>query len=71
MSSADQFRKNAEEAREMAAQSLKEEDKAFWLHLAEDWNKLAQEADKNEDRGGKSTARNFKLKYYIRTLLNA
>ncbi len=52
MSNADQFRKDAEEARQMAARSTKQEDKAFWLRLAEDWNKLAQEADKNEDRDG-------------------
>jgi hypothetical protein len=29
----------------MATRSLKQEDKAFWLRLAEDWIKLAQEAD--------------------------
>ncbi len=52
MSNADQFRKDAEEARQMAARTTKQEDKAFWLRLAEDWNKLAQEADKNEDRDG-------------------
>jgi hypothetical protein len=52
VSNADQFRKDAEEARQMAARSTKQEDKAFWLRLAEDWNKLAQEADKNEDRDG-------------------
>lgn len=50
MSNADQFRKNAEEARQMAAQSPKAGDKAFWLRLAEDWIKLAQEADKSDDR---------------------
>jgi hypothetical protein len=50
VSNADQFRKDAEEARQMAARSTKQEDKAFWLRLAEDWYKLAQEADKNEDR---------------------
>ena len=49
MSNADQFRKDAEEARQMAARSTKQGDKAFWLRLAEDWYKLAQEADKNED----------------------
>ena len=52
MSNADQFRKDAEEARQMAARSTKQEDKAFWLCLAEDWYKLAQETDKNVDRDG-------------------
>jgi hypothetical protein len=39
---ADEFRKQAEDARQMAARSIKKEDKAFWLRLAEDWIKLAQ-----------------------------
>jgi hypothetical protein len=47
-----QFRKQAEECRQLAAMALKQTDKAFWLRLAEDWLKLAQEADKqNEHRG--------------------
>ena len=45
-----EFRKQAEEARQMAARSAKQEDKAFWLRLAEDWLKLAQDADKNANR---------------------
>jgi hypothetical protein len=51
VSAADDFRKQAEEARQMAARSLKQEDKAFWLRLAEDWLKLAQDADKGTKRG--------------------
>ena len=50
MTDADDFRKQAEEARQMAARSLKQEDKAFWLCLAEDWIKLAQQADENTKR---------------------
>jgi hypothetical protein len=42
---ADQFRKQAKECRQWAATALKAVDKAFWLRLAEDWLKLAQEAD--------------------------
>ena len=45
MTQADDLRRQTEEARQMAAQSLKQEDKASWLRLAEDWIKLAQEAD--------------------------
>jgi hypothetical protein len=52
VSDADEFRKQAEDARQMAARSLKQEDKAFWLRLAEDWNKLAQEADRDRGRSG-------------------
>jgi hypothetical protein len=52
VSDADDFRKQAQDARQMALRSLKQEDKAFWLRLAEDWIKLAQEADKNSGRQG-------------------
>ena len=45
VSDADEFREQAEDARQMAAQALSQEDKAFWLELAEGWLKLAQEAD--------------------------
>jgi hypothetical protein len=37
----DEFRKQAEDCQKFAALSLK--DRAFWLELAEDWTKLAQE----------------------------
>ena len=50
MTDADDFRKQAEEARQMTARSLKQEDKAFWLRQAEDWIKLAQQADENTKR---------------------
>jgi hypothetical protein len=39
----DEFRKLAEDCRKFAA--LKSNDRAFWLELAEDWMKLAQEGD--------------------------
>jgi hypothetical protein len=48
-SQADDFRK-AEECRQLAATALKAIDKTFWLRLAEDWLKLAQEADKPSKR---------------------
>jgi hypothetical protein len=47
---ADRFRKQAEECRQLAATALNALDKAFWLKLAEDWLKLAQEADKPTKR---------------------
>jgi hypothetical protein len=50
MTVADDFRKQADEARQMAACSLKQEDKAFWLRLAEDWIKLAGQTDDNTKR---------------------
>jgi hypothetical protein len=49
-SQADDFRKQPEECRQLSATALKSVDKAFWLRLAEDWLKLAQEADKPSKR---------------------
>jgi hypothetical protein len=43
---ADQFRKEAQEARQMADNATSPQDKEFWLHIAEEWLKLAQEAEK-------------------------
>jgi hypothetical protein len=57
VSDADGFRKQAEDARQMASRSVKQEDKAFWLRLAEDWITLAQEADKHADRQGSSKSK--------------
>jgi gluconate kinase len=47
MTKADEFRKQANDAREMATRALKQEDKAVWLRVAEDWIKLAQQADQS------------------------
>jgi hypothetical protein len=43
--SGNEFRKQAEDARQMASRALKQEDKVFWLRMAEDRQKLAAEAD--------------------------
>jgi len=45
MSSASQFRSEAERAREAAAQALGKDDRAFWLKLADQWDQLAQRAE--------------------------
>jgi hypothetical protein len=42
----DQFRKRAEECRQLAALKTDPFDKEFWLRLAEDWMNVALEADK-------------------------
>ena len=39
---ADEFRKQAEACRKRAELSVKQEDTAFWLLMAESWQKLAQ-----------------------------
>jgi hypothetical protein len=46
----DEFRKQAEDCRALAARAIKPIEKAFWLRRAEDWLKLAQEADKPAKR---------------------
>lgn len=50
MSDPDEFRKQGEECRQLAGTAIKPVDKAFWLRLAEDWLKLAQDADKPSKR---------------------
>jgi hypothetical protein len=45
----DEYRKQAERCRKNAEGSLKQEDKAFWLLLAENWLKLAQNCDETSN----------------------
>jgi hypothetical protein len=45
MASRDQWRRRAHECRQLAALTMRAEDKAFWLRLAEDWARLAELAD--------------------------
>jgi len=49
----DEFRKHAERCRLMAEASTKTADRGFWLLLAENWQRLAQdtEAKPPEERG--------------------
>jgi hypothetical protein len=47
VSGSDEFRKQAEDCREWARRALRAQDKAFWLKLAEDWQKLAEKADQS------------------------
>ena len=44
-SRADEYRRKAEECRLLAAKSNREDDKAAWLKLTEDWQRLAQSVD--------------------------
>jgi hypothetical protein len=50
MSTTDECRKHAEDCRALAARAIKAADKAFWLRLAEDWLKLAQEVESSVPR---------------------
>jgi hypothetical protein len=45
MDNSDQYQRQAEHARQMAAKTTRQEDKEFWLRMAEDWDKLARSAD--------------------------
>jgi hypothetical protein len=45
MSVADEYRKQAERCRARAESSRKPADRAFWLLLAENWQRLAQSAE--------------------------
>jgi hypothetical protein len=47
---AERFRKQAEECRQMAAKVISPLDKEAWLKLAEDWLRLAREADRRDRR---------------------
>jgi hypothetical protein len=41
----DEFRKHAERCRRMGESSTKKADRAFWLLLAENWQRLAQDRE--------------------------
>jgi len=45
MAEAKQFRKEADRARETARQAVSARDRAYWLALAANWEKLAKEAE--------------------------
>ena len=46
MAHADEFRKRAEECRQLAATVSNPVDKAFWLRLAQDWMNIALESER-------------------------
>jgi hypothetical protein len=58
MGSGDGYHKQADEARWMAAHSLKAESKAVWLRIAQIWNNLARVADKNDKQEGRQGPEN-------------
>lgn len=49
MSVADEYRKQAERCRVRAESSRKSTDRAFWLLLAENWQRLAQGLEEQRD----------------------
>ena len=57
MSPSEEFRKQANIANKLAARSLKDADKAFWLRLAENWLKLAIAAAENRESQAKAAVK--------------
>jgi hypothetical protein len=53
VSDAAKYHQLAEECRYLSALCSKQEHKAFWLRLAEDWSKLAQDADQDQSKFSK------------------
>jgi hypothetical protein len=49
MSRADEFRKNADAAREFARTTMSPDDRAIWLEIAGHWDQLAREATRHPD----------------------
>ena len=45
MAAVELYRKEAERARETAKQAVSARDRAYWLALASNWEKLAKEAE--------------------------
>jgi hypothetical protein len=50
MGNADDYRKQAEDARSKAATAINPIDQATWMRLSEDWLRLAQEADRRASK---------------------
>ena len=45
MNPSERFRQNADDCRQRSVQARMPADKAIWLKLAEEWQKLAEEVD--------------------------
>ena len=56
MKDAIQLRRHAEECRQLAAIELDEDDKAYWLRKAEDWERLAAGAENQPSQRNPSSA---------------
>ena len=51
MGSAERYRQNADDCRQRSLQARAPADKANWLKIAEEWQKLAEEVDAAEQKG--------------------
>jgi hypothetical protein len=50
VSDGEHYRNQSEECRQMAAKAVSPTDKEAWLHLAEDWLRLAESVDRRDSR---------------------
>jgi hypothetical protein len=51
MSESNQYFRKAEECRERAETALSQDEKASWLHLADEWQKLAEKLSSIDANG--------------------
>lgn len=51
MTTPEEYRRHAEQARKMAADTIRDDDKAFWLKMAGDWERLVLLADARRQGG--------------------
>ena len=56
MKSALEYQRKAEDCRQRADRAVHPDDKAGWLHAAEDWQKLAQCAEASAEQRGLAAA---------------
>jgi hypothetical protein len=57
MNSAERYRQNADDCRQRSLQARTPTDKANWLKVAEEWQKLAEEVDVANSPGNRLKAK--------------
>jgi len=57
MNSAERYRQNADDCRQRSLQARTAADKANWLKIAEEWQKLAEEVDVADATNGAPKAK--------------
>jgi hypothetical protein len=60
LSDSDDFREQAKRWRRFAVECAEQESKTYWLRLADHWDKLAQNVDKNAAEPADQTLSNSK-----------
>ena len=68
---ADKFRKKADEAREQASKAISPLDQEAWLRIAEEWLKLAQNAEMRAKKYGRLSWRPLSFQAWSPSLSNS